>query len=339
MPESVSYHWLVNGSEVATTSDPTFMPDPVEIGAVLTVKVEGSTAGIPSVTSAASIGRTILAGSFALTSKPSLSGSFRVGSVVSVTANLGSWFPVPESAIYHWSVDGNEVATTSEAVFIPSSSEIGGVLTVKVTGASTGYSSATSIASIGSTIRAGAFALTTKPILTGSYEVGYPMSVDLGTWAWSPVAASAIYHWRVNGIEVAQTADPVYTPTADEIGGVLTVVAEGFGDGFSASSAASVGRTIRQGAFTTSVKPVLNGSFRIGSNVTVATGSWVPAATSYTYLFKLDGIAAQSGTQATYALQPGDLGKVLTVTLTGHTAGLLDMTATTSVGRTVLSAA
>jgi hypothetical protein len=74
-------------------------------------------------------------------------------------------------------------------------------------------------------------------------------------------------------------------------------------------------------AFTSSSAPVISGSATVGSTLTVATGSWNPAPTAFAFKWWSDGVAVTGATASTYAVRSADVGKRITVTITGSKSG------------------
>jgi hypothetical protein len=76
--------------------------------------------------------------------------------------------------------------------------------------------------------------------------------------------------------------------------------------------------------------PSINGVVQVGQTVTVVPGSWSPADVALAYQWQLDGVDVAGATSGSYAIQAGDVGKTLTVVVTGTKAGCSDATATAS---------
>ncbi|OUE10201.1 hypothetical protein CMsap09_14735 [Clavibacter michiganensis] len=74
-------------------------------------------------------------------------------------------------------------------------------------------------------------------------------------------------------------------------------------------------------AFTSSSAPVISGSATVGSTLTVATGAWNPAPTSFAFKWWSDGVAVAGATASTYAVRTADVGRQITVTITGAKPG------------------
>ncbi|WP_157411494.1 MULTISPECIES: hypothetical protein [Actinoplanes] len=62
--------------------------------------------------------------------------------------------------------------------------------------------------------------------------------------------------------------------------------------------------------------PTISGTVRVGATVKAVTGTWTPAATSYTYQWTSNGAAIKGATGAAYAIPAAQRGKRLGVTVT-----------------------
>jgi len=85
----------------------------------------------------------------------------------------------------------------------------------------------------------------------------------------------------------------------------------------------------------TSVIPVINRSAlaKVGTPLTVTTGTWGPSVVSLSYSWKADSVVVGSGT--TYTPTTNDTGKAITVEVTGSKDGYSSVTATSVATRTI----
>ena len=83
--------------------------------------------------------------------------------------------------------------------------------------------------------------------------------------------------------------------------------------------------------------PVITGTVAVGSTVKVSAGSWVPAATSYTYQWRANGSAIRGASGSSYPVAAAVLGKRLTVSVTairsGHQPGASTSAASATVAK------
>lgn len=135
-PSSVKYVWKANGVTISTQTSSSFVVPASAKGKRLTVTVVGSRTGYTtrSVTSPAT--SMVAAGTFTAP-RPTISGTMRVGSTL--TVSRGTWSPVPSSVTYVWKADGVTIATRASSRFIVPARAQGKQLTVTVTGSLAGY--------------------------------------------------------------------------------------------------------------------------------------------------------------------------------------------------------
>ena len=67
--------------------------------------------------------------------------------------------------------------------------------------------------------------------------------------------------------------------------------------------------------------PTIAGTAKVGSVLTAAPGTWGPAPVTLTYQWYRTGVAITGATAATYTLTSADLGKTMTVKVTGSKSG------------------
>ena len=82
--------------------------------------------------------------------------------------------------------------------------------------------------------------------------------------------------------------------------------------------------------------PTITGTTAVGQTLSVNLGAWNPAADSYTYQWKRNGIAiANSATGSTYKLNAFDRGTVISVTVTGTKNGYAALIKTSAATRMI----
>jgi len=105
-----------------------------------------------------------------------------------------------------------------------------------------------------------------------------------------------------------------------------------------APTAPAATATAKVAAFTTAPLPVITGTARVGSPLSVATGAWSPQPDSLTLVWKRNGVAIPGATGSAYTLVAADLGRRITVTATAAKAGYASLAKTSAATATVLAA-
>lgn len=226
-----------------------------------------------------------------------------VGSVLSVQAMT----PSNATVGYEWIVGGTVKGSSS--TYTVDSSDVGKVIQLRVTGNGNFRGSATSAATnkvVSNTLVTGVKLNTTAPV------VGNTLSAVL-----TPADAKVAYAWKVGGYQVSNAA--TYTVTAADVGKQIELIVSGTG-AFSGSAtsgltaAVSAVSAIADVTIANKTNPTAGAAPTVG-DVLAATPS--PAQATVTYQWKRDGAAISGATGASYTVAADDVGKKLTVTVTG----------------------
>jgi hypothetical protein len=93
--------------------------------------------------------------------------------------------------------------------------------------------------------------------------------------------------------------------------------------GYVASTQTSVATAVVSApAFTLAPIPTILGAAIVGQRLTASVGIWSPAPT-FTYVWKRDGVVIVGAVSSGYRLLSADVGKLITVEVTGTRAGYL----------------
>lgn len=184
MPTDVTlaYQWLSGGTPIEGATGQTFQPGADLLGATLQVEVTASLPGYTGATVRSEAVGPITPGTLQA-GTPTLSGPAL--SAVPITVNPGIWGPEPVGLTYQWSVDDQPIEGATSAVYTPTTAQVGGHLTVSVTGTKPGYTTVTTIANAG-TVSA-SIALDSSSALPGGaivvtgtgYDPGETVRVEL----------------------------------------------------------------------------------------------------------------------------------------------------------------
>ncbi len=87
---------------------------------------------------------------FAARPRPTISGVVAEGE--QLTANVGSWSPMPESFSYQWYRDGVAIAGADQSTFVLGSADVGTAITVEVTATATGFNPSTQRSALTATV-------------------------------------------------------------------------------------------------------------------------------------------------------------------------------------------
>jgi len=169
------------------------------------------------------------------------------------------------------------------------------------------------------TRRAGPNAAFTKvntPQLDGSANVGSA----IGAWMkpWTPTVDYYSWQWYVDGKAIKGANDWLYTPSAKDLGHRLRASVTGAKDGYVTvtKSTRTTAKVVR-GSFRTET-PKIVGATRTGARLSIAMKDWSPKPEPYTYRWYRNDRPVQGATKPTFTLTAADLGKHISVQVTGR---------------------
>ncbi|MCJ1696517.1 fibronectin type III domain-containing protein [Rathayibacter caricis] len=228
-PVAFSYQWKADGVALSGATARTYQPSSATLGKKITVTVNGSKTAYTTVSRTTAPTAAVVAGTMTSTT-PTITGIPRVG--VKLTADPGSWGPAPVVIAYQWKADGLALSGATASTYTPSSATVGKVITVSVTGAKTGYASA-SRTSGGTAAVAVGLLTAPSPTVSGTAKVGSTLTAVTGAWGPSPVALT--YQWKANGVAIAGATATSYKPTSTTVGKKITVTVIGKKTGYTTS--------------------------------------------------------------------------------------------------------
>ncbi|CAN5178111.1 hypothetical protein BH09ACT6_BH09ACT6_12070 [soil metagenome] len=97
--------------------------------------------------------------------------------------------------------------------------------------------------------------------------------------------------------------------TTADVGSTLTVTVTGSQIGITSVSRTSAAASKVLNIFTATPTPTISGTATVGKKLTAATGTWMPAPTTFTYQWKSSGTLIWRATSSTYSLVAADAGK------------------------------
>ncbi len=176
--------------------------------------------------------------------------------------------------------------------------------------------------------------------ITGDAQYGSTLTAD--TSGWDSDVESGItlnYQWRRGSTAIAGATDTTYTLTADDIGANISVAITGTLDDapeHTASVTSAPTAAVAELPITTSPVTV-TGSASVGAELTATTGTWEPGVAvdpeqtiDLTYQWRRGSTNIAGATSDTYTVSSADLGKKLSVRVTGTSVGYATTTVTSA---------
>ncbi|MDT0274672.1 hypothetical protein [Blastococcus goldschmidtiae] len=261
------YQWRRDGATIAGATARTYRPVAGDRGRTLSVRVTAQRPGYASQTRTSGAA-TVGAGVFAAAPLPRITGSTRVGAVL--TAVPGTWSPTARVA-YRWLRNGVSIPGATAATYRLTSADHGKRITVRATAARSGYASA-SRTSAATTVIVKPFTTVAVPTITGTARVGSTLTADVR--AWTP-SATVSYQWKRGGVAIAGATGRTYRLVAADHQRAITVTVTG-----KRTAYISTARTSRPTASVAPPRPTVtrDGTFRVGAEI--GAGTYVSQASS-----------------------------------------------------------
>lgn len=330
-----SYQWLASGVVIAGATGQSFTPKGAQLGKLITVRTTGSAVGAIAAARVSLPTTAVTLGAYSATPEPTVTGTALVGSPL--TASTAGW-DAGSTFSYRWFADSVPIAAATAAAYVPTATQVGEVITVRVTSTTPGYPVVVRTSSVGSAaVGRGVFATAPTPTIkastTGALRFGSTLTAVPGAWA---PAAVFTYQWFADGTEIIGAEAATYKPTVAQIGAVFTVRVIGTKSGYTSTARTSAPTAaLAPLAFTiTPVTASISGTAKVGQKLTAVVGTFTPAA-AYTYQWFADGAAIDGATAATFTVTGEQtVGMSITVEITGTLAGYAT-TSKLSTGKTV----
>ena len=326
-----TYQWHRDGKDIPVT-DGSYVIQAQDAGTKLSVSVTGQLDGYVGATRTSDSTATIPMLTIGSAPTPTISGTARVGEVLS--ADPGRWDPAAAALSYEWRRGDEEIGTDS-ATYRLVGEDAGKTLTVTVVGSALGYSSVSKTSVPTATIQLGTLSLTPTPMIDDSTPtVGQTVSVKQSIWGPEPVTIA--YQWykvssKKKTVELtspsAKTAS--YEVQGTDAGYRLKVKVIGTRLGYTTKEVYSETTSyVAKGSFDSVGAPqvALEGTPRVGKELTATAGQAAPATTDWSYQWyrvKATGkySAISKATKSSYLLSSSDIGYRLMVRVTTASIG------------------
>lgn len=231
----LAYTWLRDGAPIAGATASTYTLAAEDLGAKVSVTVTGSKSGYTSVSATSSATAAVKIGRF---SPPVPVVSGRANVLATLTVDPGVWVPSDATLTLQWLRDGVEIEGATGAAYKLVADDLDASVSVRVTGAKEGFTSAavTSAPVVVGEAEA-VIAPSAKPTISGTAQVGKKLTAKPGTWGPAPVTLS--YQWRRDGVSIDGATASTYTLAKADKGAKITVRIKGKKTGYTSVSVTS----------------------------------------------------------------------------------------------------
>ncbi|WP_139977465.1 M1 family aminopeptidase [Nocardioides litoris] len=170
------------------------------------------------------------------------------------------------------------------------------------------------------------------PTITGTPAVGQTLTAVTDGWAEGTTFA---YQWSVAGAAVEGANASTFVPRAADVDKTVTVAVTGTHPRYTDVTRTSAPTAPVALGTQQAGTPSVAGTPAVGRPLTARPGTWTPG-TAFTYQWSVAGTAVEGATAGTFTPRPADLGKTVTVTLTGTQDGYAAASATSEPSSPVL---
>jgi hypothetical protein len=166
---------------------------------------------------------------------------------------------------------------------------------------------------------------TAVPQISGDAVVGQKLTALPG--AWTPVDIAFSYQWYVGGIAAQNAKGSTYTVAKADIGKAIKVAVTGVKSGYIETTKTSSETAKVISNFEKAAIPTISGTVKLGKTLTANVGTWDPKPT-LKYQWYADGKTIKGATGTKYTIKAAELGKAITVKVTGSKANYITLTTT-----------
>jgi hypothetical protein len=157
------------------------------------------------------------------------------------------------------------------------------------------------------------------PKITGKTRVGEMLTAT--TTGWAPTDVQFSYQWYRSGKKITDATTGTYTLTKSDKGKKITVKVTGAHDGYWSVSKTSKKTSKIKAGILVATRPTIDTKPVVGAPLTANTGVWGPVGVQLSYQWYRGGKKISKATQQVYTPGTSDLGKKLSVKVTGKLAG------------------
>lgn len=326
-PGSITYRyqWYRNGAAISGATGKTYVVTAADTTKTLSVRIQGSRAGWTAVALTSASTSTIPKSNLTSTTAPTISGKTKARSIL--TAKVAkAWGPGKVTLSYQWKRAGNPIPGATKSTYTLIGADAGKAITVTVTGTQAGYNTKQVTSKATAVIEKGDLITTPKPTISGTTKVGQTLSATAGTW--TPGRPTFTYQWYRGTTAIKGATAASYQLQAADLNQTIRVGVTGNLSGYNSVTTESAATGKVQIGTLGAVTPTISGSAKVGATLTAKAGSWKPANTSLSYQWYRNGTAIGKATKSTYQLTSSDLGKTITVTVSGKLTGFHDASKT-----------
>jgi surface antigen len=214
-----TFQWLVDGKAIRGATSSRFTPGPGQLRGRLSVRVTASHRGYLEGAATSDQTARVERGALKSVAAPTITGTLRVGEVLSLRPGL--WSPLPDSTTVRWFAGQDRIAGERDSRLKLAPEQLGKPISVRMTARKEGYRRSAVGSKRTAPVAIGRFEITSPFTLEGHAKLGGRLSLEPGRFA--PADASMTYTWLRNGHPVPGATGSAYVPGLDDVGKRLSV--------------------------------------------------------------------------------------------------------------------
>jgi surface antigen len=214
-----TFQWLSDGEPIRGATSERFTPGPELRRQRLSVRVTASRRGYLDGASTSERTDRVARGQMKTVDKPEITGTVRVGEVLSVRG--AAWSPRPDSTTYRWYAGREPIVGERDARLQLAPAHLGKRISVRVTAHKDGYRNSALASPRTSRVATGKFEITDPFKLHGTPKLGGRLEVAPGRF--TPTGATMTHTWLRDGKAIPGATGSSYVPGLSDVGKRISV--------------------------------------------------------------------------------------------------------------------
>ena len=226
-PDLLTYQWYRGDSPVAGATKSSYTVSVADAGEKIAVTVSGSKAGYTTASSTSILSDSVPLQAFTSRPAPVILGRVQVGS--NLTAQAGTWSPVPDTFTYSWYRGASKIKGATGVKYAVGLADVGMRITVRVVANKVGHRELTSTSLPTISVPAPVIQ-TPRPTISGDARVGRTLTAEVGSLGQD--GSHLRYQWYRADQLIFGAEKPTYLLTQSDKGRKMSVVVTGTKSGY-----------------------------------------------------------------------------------------------------------